>query len=144
MRKTLTTVFAMALLAGSAFGDIDTVVVPVDFTTATQASNEVSTVADAVGYLQQIDIVPSGIFTGNVAITYTPLGGSAVNIYTNISLLTQVILYPAVDKTDINGAALSSDEPTRYLIDKGTVTVTVSNVNKAAATSVDVIIKTEK
>jgi len=120
------------------------VVVPVDFTTATQASNEVSTVADAVGYLQQIDIVPSGIFTGNVAITYTPLGGSAVNIYTNISLLTQTILYPAVDRTDINGAALTSDPPTRYLIDKGTVTVTVSNVNKAAATSVDVIIKTEK
>lgn len=144
MRKVLTTILGMVLIAGFAFGDIGVEKMKADFTTATQASNQVSTIVEASGFLEQIDIVPSGVFTGNVAITYTPLAGSAVNIYTNIGLMAQTILHPAVDLTDVNGADLTGDAPTRYIIDGGLITVTISNVNKAAATSVDVLIKTEK
>jgi hypothetical protein len=144
MRKALITVFAIALLAGFAFGDIATTRVKADFTTATQASNLVSTVADTAGYLQQIDIIPSGTYTSSVTITYTPVEGTAVNIYTNTAVTGQIILYPAVDKTGVDGAALTSDDPTRYLIDGGLLTVNVTNVNKAAGTSAVVIIKTEK
>ena len=144
MRKVLISIFGLALAAGFCFGDIEVQRVKADFTTAAQASNEVSTVVNVSGVLQQIDIIPSGTFTGAVAITYTPLEGSAVNIYTNTGLMAQKLLHPAVDKTDVNGAALTSDEPTRYLVNGGTITATVSNVNKTAGTSLVVMIGTEK
>ena len=144
MRKVLTSIFIVTLVAGLAFGGIGVVKVPNDFTTASQASNQVTTVVEASGYLEQIDIVPTGTFTSNVTITYTPVGGTAVNIYTNTALTAQVILHPNVDLTDDAGAAQTSDSPTRYVIDGGLLTVTVSNVNNTAATKLDVVVKTEK
>jgi hypothetical protein len=144
MRKTLTTVFAMALLAGSSFGGIGTEKVVADFTTVAQASNGWSEVVSVKGFLEQIDIIPTGSFTSSVTITYTPETGSAVNIYTNTALTAQTILHPAVDKTDVTGAALTGDDPTRYIVDGGTLTVTVDNVHTTALTSAIIVIKTEK
>ena len=144
MRKVLTTIFGMVLIAGFAFGGIGTAKVEADFTTAAQSSNEVVDVVSVKGYLHQIDIIPTGVFTSSVAIVYTPEAGSAVNIYTNTVLTAQTIVLPAVDKKGVDGAALTSDEPTRYIVDGGTLTVTVSNVNNTAATSALVVIKTEK
>jgi hypothetical protein len=144
MRKSLIALFAVTLLVGFAFGEIEVQRYKADFTTATQASNQVSTVVNAKGFLQQIDIIPSGTYTASVTITYTPLEGSAINIYTNTALTAQTVLRPAVDKTDVTGAALTSDDPTRYLVQGGTLTVTSTNVNKAAGTSLVVMIGTEK
>jgi len=144
MRKLLIT-FITALVAGGVFaGDIAVSRYEADFTTATQASNQVSTAIAISGYLQQIDIVPSGTFTSSVTITYTPLEGSAVNIYTNALLTAQTIIRPAVDRTGVNGADLTGDDPTRYLIDGGTLTITSTNVNQAAGTKLRAIVKTEK
>ena len=88
--------------------------------------------------------MPTGTFTSNVAITYTPVGGSAVTIFAKTNLTAQMILHPAVDLTDVDGAAVTGDEPTRYIVDGGLLKVIISNVNKTPATSVDVLIKTEK
>jgi len=144
MRKVLISIFAIALFAGLTFGDIATSRVKADFTSAAQASNEVSEVVQISGFLQQIDIIPSGVYTAGVTITYTPIEGTAVNIYTNTALTAQTILRPGVTKTGDGGSALSSDDLTRWLLNGGSLTVTVTNVNKTAATSAVVIIKTEK
>ena len=145
MRKVLISMCVVALAAGIVFGgDIAVSRYEADFTSASQASNQVSTAIAISGYLQQIDIVPSGTFTANVAVTYTPLEGSAVNIYTNTALTAQTILRPAVDKTGVDGTALSSDDPTRWLINGGTLTITATNVNKTAATKLIAVVKTEK
>ena len=144
MRKVLISLIGLALLAGFVYGEIETQRYKADFTTPAQSSNQVSTVMNVSGYLQQIDIIPSETFTAGVTIVYTPLEGTAVNIYTNTALTAQTILRPAVDKTDVTGAALSSDDPTRYLINGGTITVTSTNVNNTTNTSLVVMIGTEK
>lgn len=140
-------VILLALLcwaSGVFAGEIASKRYEADFTTATQASNEVSTAIQVSGYLQQIDIIPSGTFTSSVTITYTPLEGSAVNIYTNAALTAQTILRPAVDRTTVDGSALTGDEPTRYLIDGGTLTISSTNVNQTAGTKLRAVVKVEK
>jgi hypothetical protein len=144
MRKTMATLMMIASASIIYAGDIATSRVEADFTTAAQASNQLSTAIAISGYLQQIELIPSGTYTASVTVAYTPLEGTAVNIYTNAILTSQKILYPAVDRTGVNGADLTDDDPTRYLIDGGTLTITATNVNKTAGTKLRAIFKAEK
>lgn len=145
MRKVLISLFGVALVAGLAMGEIETKRYKADFTTAALSSNEVSTAYQMKGKLAQIDIVPSGTFTADVAVTYTPLEGTAVNVYTGL-VSSQTILYnPGFDRATVpTGAALTNDDPASLILNGGTLTVTSTNVNNTTNTSLVIVVKTEK
>jgi hypothetical protein len=70
------------------------------------------------GYINEIQVSCSdGASTGTVYIAYVPKDGitAAVNIATN-AVAASKIWRPVVDYTDTAGAALTSDEPGKYLI----------------------------
>lgn len=147
MRKVLITIFTIALVAGlSMAADLPAPqIVKADFTTATQASNQVSTVVNQKGYIQEINYIPSGTFTSKVVITFTPTGASTPQyVYTNYTATAQITVRPRVDTTDNAGVALTDDSPTRYLASGGVLNVMVTNVTQTAGTSAIVLIKTEK
>jgi len=80
------------------------------------------------GYLDSIYVaVSDGASTGTVAVSYAPLvGGTSVNIATN-SVTDEKVWRPVVDRTDINGDALTSDEPAPYVFVGETITFAVSS-----------------
>jgi len=70
--------------------------------------------------------VSDGASTGNVQITYAPYAGStAVNIATNM-VTDEKVWRPVTDRTGIDGAALTSNEPGKFGLAGETVTFTVS------------------
>ena len=79
------------------------------------------------GYVEAVYVgVDDGESTGAVTIAYAPLVGStAINIATNI-VTDELVWRPAVDMTDVLGAALTSDPPARFALAGETVTITVT------------------
>jgi len=146
MRKVLISLMMVALVAGFVCAsDFETSRVNADFTTASQASNLVSTAVQTSGYVQEIVLVPSGTSTSKVEIYLSYEGGNAKQyVYTNYAVTAETTVRPRVDATDNAGGALSSDEPTRYLAVGGVLTVDVTNINKTAGTDLTILIKTEK
>jgi len=146
MRKVLISLVMVALIAGAVLGgDIAVKREYADFSTATLASNKVSTAVKTSGYVQEIVLVPTGISTQKVEIYISHEGGNMKQyVYTNYTLSAETTVRPRVDATDNAGGDLTGDDPTRYLINGGVLTVDVTNVNKTASSGLAVLIKTEK
>ena len=80
------------------------------------------------GYIDTVYVaVSDGTSTGTVTLAYAPsIGSTAVNVATN-NVTDEKIWRPVVDRTDINGAAITGDEPSRFIMVGETLTLTVSS-----------------
>lgn len=80
------------------------------------------------GYVEAVYVsVSDGASTGTVTVSYAPhAGGTAVNIATN-SVTDEKVWRPTVDRTDVAGADLTSDEPSRFALAGETVTFSVAS-----------------
>ena len=145
MRTVLITLAIVALVAGLSFAEFEGKRVYADFSTASLASNKVSTAVLTSGEIKEITLIPSGTYTSKVEIYITPTGASTpIYVYTNYTLTAETTVRPRVDTTDNAGTALTGDDPVPYIIKQGTLTVDVTNVNKTASTDLTVLITTEK
>ena len=86
-----------------------------------------SATLDVSGHLEAVYAsVSDGASTGTVAVSYAPhIGSTAVNLATN-SVTDEKVWRPAVDATDVAGAALTGDTPRRFALAGETVTFAVS------------------
>ncbi len=127
MRKLL--LFACAALAACAVSAAPKASSPLSVATGTNVAGSVSTTGIS-GYIDEIVLeLPNGALTGTVAVTATPLVGSAVTLASKTITSTSLIR-PRLDGTDTGGSALTSDPPGRYLSvgDKINIAVTAANV----------------
>ena len=94
---------------------------------ATGTNTSGTATLDLSGYVEAVYVsVSDGVSTGTVAVSYAPvLGSTAINIATN-AVVDEDVFRPAVDATDISGAALTSDPPRRYALVGETVTFSVT------------------
>lgn len=87
-----------------------------------------NTITRVSGYLDEVRVlVTDGASTGTVAVAVQPADSSvsAVSIATN-AVAGDDVWYPVRDYTDTAGAALTSDQPARYLLDASTIIFSVS------------------
>ena len=86
-----------------------------------------SATIDLSGYIDTIYVSNSdGTSTGNVIVSYAPaVGTTAIGVSTN-AVIGEKVWRPVVDRTDTAGAALTSDDPERYIIAGETITFAVT------------------
>lgn len=86
-----------------------------------------ATFGPVVGHVEEVVCDPPGAYTGTVVVSYQPLLSTmaAVNIATS-TITGDKTWRPLVDGTDVAGAGLTSDGPTRRYLDGETVTFAVS------------------
>jgi len=100
------------------------------------ATAKTTAVANVSGYVDEVivSVVGGGSITGDVSVSYAPLGGAAaaVTMAASNTVVGSYTWRPRVDTTDSAGVALTSDPPTRYALSGETVTfvVTGSPTNK--------------
>jgi hypothetical protein len=114
MRKFIA-IFGAAIVACASFASPKDIIKTQALTTGTAFTN---TYYGLVGYVHEINVsVSDGSSTGTVEVAAVPKDGitSAVNLATN-SVVGSKVWYPAIDKTGVDGAALSSDPPGRFLL----------------------------
>ena len=114
MRK-LCIIIAVAGMACAALAEPHSREIAIPLGTATSSTQ---TLANVVGHLIEIQVsVSDNTSTGNVYLAYVPIDGvtAAVNVATNV-VTASAIFRPAVDSTDILGAALTNDPPHRYAL----------------------------
>ena len=82
--------------------------------------------------------------TGEVAVSYTPLAGSAsVNVATN-SVADERVWRPVVDSTSVAGADLTSDPPRLFALAGETLTFAVSGSPTGLTWTCVIVTETEK
>lgn len=127
MRRLLTIVAAFAVASIMVYARPQAKVINIALGTATGGTN---TQENVRGYVDQIDVSSTGGAvsgpTGQVAVAYDPIDTSManVNLATNAVADTQVFR-PGVDMTDVIGADLTGDPPTRHLLVGDDVDATV-------------------
>jgi len=92
------------------------------------ATGGTGTVDEVYGWIQEVQVAASdGVSTGLVTVSISPIDGTVAdyNIATN-TVTDEDIWLPVRDRTDINGAALTSDEPVPYFLAGDTVQFVVT------------------
>jgi len=130
MRK-LAAFLSASLLACAVFAAPHTFTFTAATGTNTTAS---STTIKPEGYVDEITLeLPSGALTGTVSVVATPPVGDAVILASNTITATTVVR-PRFDGTDTAGAALTNDDPWRYLCINSAVQLTVTDANVTGKT----------
>jgi len=131
MKKILAAMVA-AMVAGSVAAAPQYAIM--SMATGTNVAATTSTTAIS-GYIDEIIMeIPAGTsVTGTVAVTATPLVGSAVTLASKEIGANQLVRI-RVDGTDSAGSALTSDPPGRYLSVQDKLTFSVSGVNTTGLT----------
>jgi len=126
MRKLMFTALAVVGSACALIAEPDTKMVAIVLGNATGGTNTLSGVR---GYIEDVYVTCSdGVSTGDVKVAFIPLDGvsAAVDVGTN-SVVGVKVFRPSIDRTDVNGAALTSDPPGRYLIDGDSIRLIVTD-----------------
>ena len=123
MRNRLIIISGLMVLAVAAFAQPKAPLASVFLGTNTTGT---ATLTGLNGYIEEVSVVVGGSDTGSVVVAILPYDGvDAISIATN-AVTGSKLWRPAVDATDITGAALTTDPPRRYLLAGESVRMTVS------------------
>ena len=125
--RRLSLLLAAGLIACAVSAPAEPEIIPLKIVlgTATAGTNSSTRIE---GYIEEIQVaVSDGVSTGSVIVAVQPSLSTvaAYNIATN-AVSDEKRWHPARDFTDINGAAVTGDEPRRYFLAGDTVKFSVT------------------